>query len=483
MRILSQQLNSFEREAHLITNQNKMIAYINEKLEGKAEVVHINTPSNRWYHATKYVNSLWGIGTLVKGMVRTSYDANAFKSETLSKNLNVEALSTYVKWFTEDLESDIQKLKDEGIGSTKKIAQLEEKLKQFKKTNERIRKLKQFKPNKEQVKEQLVKSEKILEEIQEILQSKKLIEVGSDSDNTQQSDDEDSDELDLRAKLSLVKEDSEAAKEVNSKEEVEIFNEIKFDFSISEKILEKTSLMRQFLGSQLGIKDLDRGQEGMAIQMLSDKLGVTCAINCKSGLDRTGFWHAVKLAMLSLEKSEKFDAKRMLDLVTHWEETTDFINKISARQKEESLFNFFTDKVDDKKISTDIETIAFYGNTFGKDLFPVSMSSVDFSAQKKRIIDVIKFRNEVLKNLIEMGVPITTRSTGVMGLKWGSGWQENLIPLNFLPSHVKMENEKGKLIPLVKYSAGGLFSSEGEIEGLTKEGALLLVGFSKLRGS
>lgn len=529
MRVVSQQLNSFEKEAKIIKDQHNMVAYINSQLVGKAEVVHINTPSNGWFHATRWVESYPIIGKFVKFMFRTFYEKNSFKSEELSKNLNLEGWATYVDWLTEDIKNSIQDLPSDLI-TTQLLAQvnkldesnlqkkrlqdnikagmefltrlknsqpLDDKAKAFKMTVKSDLKLSQ-----KELKEQLAIDVQIFKSIKEIITSS-----GITINRLANNDENSHSENDLVP--SMVKEDLYINLDAKEYEDVfgdqeDVFGDlieesveiqeplanVSPDYSpgfnllpAESSILEKISLMSDVLESQLGKKELDRGQEGMAIQMLSDKLGVTCAMNCFSGLDRTGIWHAVKLAMLTMEK--KMSPVKTLELVKNWEKTTTLMNQLTAHMEEGEhlgqLFPSFSELDQDGNVIRKLTPEGYDLIDFNQyhvlrkrygDLFP-QMTIPEFTKLKENMLAVIEFRNEVLKQLITVGIPLTTISTGVMGLKWSSGIRENLIPLNFLPSHV--QNENGDVVPLTK------FNKKGGVEQMTKEGSLLLKKYQDLR--
>jgi hypothetical protein len=76
---------------------------------------------------------------------------------------------------------------------------------------------------------------------------------------------------------------------------------------------------------------------------------------------------------------------------------------------------------------------------------------------------------------MKIGLPITERSSGLQGFKWApGGYKENKMPLNFLPSHTKVD---GKIVPLVRYG------KKGQVKGMTPEGSQILAKFQGLRGS
>jgi len=228
--------------------------------------------------------------------------------------------------------------------------------------------------------------------------------------------------------------------------------------------MQKVFLMKQVLSSQLGLEKVERGQEGMLIHMLNDKLNVVGAINCKGGLDRTGFWHAAKLAMLSQEKIIGKD--RSFALVRDWEKNTEIVNRLNANLKgKEPLEKYLNQNasLDDLKAK------------FG-DLIPPELTDENFADWKEKMGDVLQFRKMFLKNLIEIGIPITVASTGMAGIKWNSGYCENLIPLNFIPAHIAVGKNETP-VSLIKYD------EQGRIKGLTRRGKGLIAKFNEIRGS
>lgn len=400
LRVVSQQLNNFENESKMINGQHRRMAQVNQKLGDKAELVHINVPSNRWVHVTKQVDS-WGIfGKFLKKLPK-----NLFQGEKLSKAQNLDSWGTYVKWVSSDLQ---------GIDGIEK---------------------------------QLVKLEKSI---------KNLDGFKIDADNALVAGDKDA------LKLARIQEKSELKLQYKRLGKIEALLAKAEPEAEVTAALQKVILMRSILGSQLNIKKMDRGQEGMMIQMLNDKLGVISAMNCKSGLDRTGFWHAVKLAMLTQE--EKIGSERAFRLVNNWERTTDLMNKVDALG-EQRLMAYFEGRNSWDAAESEIS-----------DLLPLDRNGENFEEWRQTIEDIMSFRQEVLNNLIEVGIPITTASTGLMGLKWNSGIQENLLPLNFLPAYVTV-GENNDRVRLVKYD------SKGEISGLSTWGKRLITKFNKLRGS
>lgn len=447
LRIVSQQLNSFEGESEIIDGQHRRIAQVNKQLKGEAEVIHINTPSSRWYHFTRSFDLL-GIGNLVRKIA----PKNFFQGEKLSKEQNLESWGIYSKWITDDVNAT---LTDNVITTLSASNRL--------KIHEILNRLEN---EKEKLGQSKAHADDLVEEIAKIKEGLKSKDLGK--------------AIPKKVQKGLVNEKGLSLYDYNFFLEAEraalkgALTQQHKDYSQLEALLSKienpseevinafqtVSLMRQVLGSQLGIEGqiLHRGKEGMAIQLLNERLGIISALNCKSGLDRTGLWHAVKMSMLSLET--KIGAGRIFDLVNDWDKTTGLMNKLTiALGKDKYLGEWLSEDLEEWK------------NKFGS-LIPDD--SEKFTKLREQIGDVMELRKSVLNNLIKIGIPITVASTGMMGMKWNSGFQENLIPLNFLPSHIE---KSGQTLPLVK------INKEGKITGISKTGRTLITKFHNLRGS
>ena len=212
---------------------------------------------------------------------------------------------------------------------------------------------------------------------------------------------------------------------------------------------------------------MDRGQEGMMIQLLCKSMGLGTAMNCKSGLDRTGIWHAVSLALEQAMKDMSPD--ELMDMVSNWEQITRDVNIVQTRLPPALYEKFIHGKTPDltpKEVSTISE--AFKATSAYKN---AEEGTTKFETQfVKRAIAVDKFRQNVSIHLQEIGNTITQRSTGVRGLKWNHGMGENRIPLNFLPMHL----ENGQSWKADK---------EGRPLYMMREGRNVYTQYSSLRGS
>ena len=204
-------------------------------------------------------------------------------------------------------------------------------------------------------------------------------------------------------------------------------------------------LFKMILTEQLlkpGRKKISRGQESLMILLLARELGVNIGINCKSGLDRTGWLHAAFLAL-----PDDFD--EAYDLLINWDNQTTELNQLVAVMA-------------DAKMAQGKGKAEAYAESFAE-------ISNDFPKYQR----INEYRERVLEHLLSEGLPITAISTGLMGLKWHKGKSENLIPLNFIPPVVK-ENDRS--VMLVAYS-----TTTGEVKGLTKKGHRRITQMSPFR--
>jgi hypothetical protein len=441
MRVVSQQLNSFETEHKIINAQHRWIVDVNSKLKDKnlGEIVHINIPSNRFYNYTKALQKMGPIGAFFY----------KFSGERHSREQNLESLSSYVKWTLRDIKSEELPAASATLSDAIQRRKNEEKCQNY--IDDLVQKI--F--DKKQALQLGVKAGTIKPETKAEYQ-KQMKTWSHELENARQE-----------MKMHLYS-DHEYLKglEKNFKEDIE-------DGKINESLqsnLQKASLMRQFLGSQLNLPgaSLDRGKEGMVIQMLNSHLNITAAMNCKSGLDRTGLWHAVKLAMEGMDKT--LGPNRSFQLVNEWETTSTQLNRLYA--------NLGQEKVNAWLEGEDIDLTQILGADVG-----------DLDVLKEKMRDVIEFRKLVLNHLIRIGIPITIASTGLMGLKWNSGMQQNLIPLNFLPYSIDIEQKVHfnasqvedigkKGAALVEYDPKTGYPTK-----ITHDGSKLLTKFQSHRGS
>lgn len=484
MRVLSHQLNSYENEgAKLIVPQHQWMAYVNKQMREKnrdvqmkdgddepCEVVHIDTSSNAWYtYASQHPKTL---GRLMKGEQRT-------------KEMNADTWGTYVKWAAEDMRPTAiigkitQKKGDkESISQERRAAErlfikeqglvnllssfpsvLSGEMSRLKIANS-LSTIAENQHEFQRLSQEINDKEKLLKQKEKQTFTRDENRVWQNEIITNLKKDIADSKADFKVKSKQLKQEIvEAGKTLkNARKEMQailkkdyrhldrlenelykakaaipitkggdhqsVYENWHYQPKILDDCLQKVILMKQILGSQLGMpgKVLDRGKEGMAIQLLNIKLGVTSALNCFSGIDRTGLWHAIRVAMEEMSVSEKVDPNALFTMINEWEETTKFMNEAGDR----TIMEWVKPQPDDGAITIGV---------------------------KDKMRNVIEFRKLVLKNLLTMGLDIQQISTLFAGAKFHIGtWQENTTPLNFFPPTVDVQ---GKETPLILYSDQG----------------------------
>lgn len=514
-RILSHQLNSMENESAEIYEQHSWIAYVNGRLkeDNSGEIIHINTPSNVWYEKSK---EWWG--KLLPGE-RYSHILNSDSWSTYTGWLadNLQPAGERLEFQSEAFLAQYQAVQkalgsithhfpmDEVIGNPERLRRncnaLADNIKDFTfrlqfrdpsgagvpgKLKESYENMETLLPHMKalwgkmacQVERMAIKDlltnfpcrSGEVEACRKIIQQS-LVQIANKEDvkkaqfRLEQAQNamvqhlmQDYKHLDiLQTKLMAC---------LNGELDIGIpLETLKRDF---KPILQKVILMKQILGSQLDIPDssLDRGQEGMAIQLLNSLLGISSTLNCKSGLDRTGLWHAIKLAMEEAINAPGFGLDKLFTMVNEWDETTRLMNQICELQESNSdIYSHLNEwlngdfYLEDEivKIKKELQEIDLLENlnsvvTTPKDALEKRLRSLiqmktrfefitpeEENDLRNKLRSVEVFRRAVLTNLIRIGIPITITSTGAPGLLWHpESFKENFVPLNFLPPFVEV---------------------------------------------
>jgi len=184
-----------------------------------------------------------------------------------------------------------------------------------------------------------------------------------------------------------------------------------------------------------------RVKELMLVSQINRRLGVVSAMNCKSGLDRTGFMHAITDSLAKLTPEEA------ADVIDNWD--TDFRE-------------------------TNIEV--GLARRFAEGTYTISAKSDEKRELQKKHMQV---RKNILQHMLRVGLPITGVSTGVVGLKYMKGALDaNPIPLQLLPPDVTIVNENGeeKEVRLTRIKRDGTMA-------WTRAGHDLIASLSQNRGA
>jgi hypothetical protein len=189
----------------------------------------------------------------------------------------------------------------------------------------------------------------------------------------------------------------------------------------------------------------------LSYQLLFDHvLKTVTEINCKSGLDRTGFARSLHNAIQ--QKLEKEPLEKVMNFLHNFEQRIHKMDKSSVciENLEEKY------KGIDKK--------GHLNNLVDE--------------WEKKYVEEREFQKAVFAELMGVALPITRRSTGLTGLKWHhdkksiNPFEKNPHPLPFLPRSVVGDNKEK--VRLINFKKGKSF--------LTQKANMLLMGLSSYRG-
>lgn len=254
------------------------------------------------------------------------------------------------------------------------------------------------------------------------------------------------DPQDLQYQKAKVKEDQKEIKRLEAEIEAELQKLAPELYTQSENVKDKElkakfSIASSVLAMQLGKAGKPNHPpklspaEELAYQLLFDHvLGAATEINCKSGLDRTGFARALQNVI-----EQRLHTQPLSDVLKF------FVNfKLRVKQMD----------------------LAY-------------LRSRDTYEWLKEYAEELKFQQDILAELLGVAMPITGRSTGLEGLKWHhdkksmNPFEKNPHPLPFLPIYVI--NHDGNPVEIIK------FDTQCKRE-FTPEGNALLMRLSTRRG-
>lgn len=427
VRVMSHQLNSNERESKMIKSQH---AQLLARATNKFQVGHLNAPCNRFYHHHKKWSGIPFVSDILDG-------------EKKSHEQNVEGMVIYLAWILDDLErsedpevrSLAAKLKQKDVGN---ILALQRKLGGA-----------------------IIEAQNLKVKLEELEEEAK--EWTSDRELGVPVDQDDWDEIvrktkEAEANLKTVMEDvtalrrdiihgdgqktglKELHKYLEQVLEVGLFESGRLDENPElNKASQTLHIYRRLLGAQLEVKGakIDRNQEHLMLFALDKRLGVITAMNCKSGLDRTGFLFALFLSAMDLPED------KVLEIALNWES---YSLELNGLYKEKG---------------------------YNPDLVATQLSQMGERGKNLKV--VFDMQQNVLQHLLKVSLPITGKSTGLIGLKYQKGISENLLPLYCIPPVVMTDD--GTVKQILTYT------SKGHPKGLTPEGHALITQLSPYRGA
>lgn len=478
IRVISNQLNSYEvgHEAQMIRNQHRVLSAVNvnsASSEGGAiEIAHINTPTNGFYNVNRWLKELPLFPDRLADFL--------FKGEKKSHDQNLSALGLFCKWFREDTisqsvqnQATLGELKTALGNSRNEIRALETRslndlvnyyVQNKTEFGEALKELlikqgqnpallgdiEEFKQDRvEELKQQTAQLESKIQNLEEkihiqmdlngrfgtinekrvaidILDRKRMIlkDVlkATDKEFVEKLNrarpelaDRDMDALINRLERSEGKDRERTIKAIKKgiqgrlltikNERAQLRDALKNDLTAVYEGLtpidfdpahrQKVRLLKKLIGNQLklGGPGFSRNQELLIVKSLASEFNgggsLISAENCKSGLDRTGMSSAAQTALHQLYALYPDKKEIIHRMVLNWD-------VLSTRGVEET----------------------------GK------------LAEERGMVE--EFRRIYCANLIKIGLPITFRSTWLLGLKWKAGLQPQLVPLNFLPASVQV---------------------------------------------
>ena len=223
---------------------------------------------------------------------------------------------------------------------------------------------------------------------------------------------------------------------------------------------------------KIGVKKYSRNTE-IEVQLILDRCqGVVTQINCKSGIDRTGYVRSIDDALTTMQNYKGWDNQGLLIFVLNQDKAGSNLDKAQRRVAKEygvnpGLRNEIIKRVNEED-SKDYKTAINYK-------------------------DALEYRELVAYNLFNVAQPITVRSTGVPGLKYHQDVTGPFKGLRRNP-HIRRipmfaQNSEGKPIQLYE-RVKSLFSSEKHLgvtgrnpRVFTSAGNTLICGLSQKRGS
>lgn len=406
LRIVSHQLNSPEPEGKMIDAQHR---HLLDQAEGDDDlsIVHLNTPCNRFVTYTKEHGTKPIASSILTG-------------ERDSHKQNVEGMIQYLDWIVADLHNPDLVVKGDwdGMAGNTQVY-LPQNLVEG--TKEKQTEINEKQAQIEELKEKIKSNKSTLEgKATEFFMSSLTAKIkGLEAEIKDLKGSIKADLAEAHAKLQKVEGNLES-------------------YEDASELKQKITLFRKLLGMQLelpGAEPIGRAQELLMYSLLDEGLGVVQAINCKSGLDRTGFLFALMAATKEVPQENRYD------LINNWDSLTLELNLLYREHD-----------YDAAAVRTAI------GESGNKDLLNLAF----------------EMRQNTLQHLVNICMPITGISTGLIGMKWGKGMSENLIPLNCIPPNIKVDGNVEQLLT---------YDRRGKPKGLTEMGHRIITQLSLKRGA
>lgn len=410
-RIVMHQLNGFFHERNLINDEHIFSSYIEKEVKEKLKIESgepLICHTNRTIDASteKHLAAVTG-------------------NEVEAHTMNVEALATQFLWMLKDRSKNVE--------ITEKLREYLNNIRtcNYNILNQRLRLeelIKKLQAEKKNSKKNAIKITPLLKQIDD--QKKMLLNLkqGPSFSNNQLK--------------SLLQETCKA------------FQDDKETLNVPGLMLITTILSNQLGMTTAKFPALSPAQEVGMHLLLDHILGAASQINCKSGLDRTGFARSLAVA---LEQFRSTDGS--MDIKAAYEFLKDYEGNVIEMDKAVEFA-----KRDAKK----------QGETF-------DFGTWITTGKGRGYLEVAKFQAKVWEELNLVALPITARSSEYEGVKWHhqktgltADFEKNPHPLPYLPMYV-FDTGNEKWIQIVQTAANK--------RRVTAEGNILLMGLSGERSS
>lgn len=276
LRLSSLQLNTLSREWHLIQLQHQLFVRATQNLQNSKKIAHLCLPTFPFYFKL------------------TSREQSEFQQKAFHKLLqqfNSEAWSIYCEWIGEEIEQVLGTFKPEASEEYQLQAHLEDFRHEV------------HSPILFELKKEIQTA--ILEE-QEALEKRNKELVFSIATILAEKRNKLLFLMNIQLELlNIIEKDIQKIEDIHSE-----LHDLKV------KIVILNILLRDFLGLKGFL--LNWGQKLLLLQLLDQKLKVTPAINCNTGVERTNFIFAIRLALAELFR--EFHEEKILGLCLMWGE-------------------------------------------------------------------------------------------------------------------------------------------------------------------
>lgn len=447
LRVVLHQVNSFANDSNLIFKQHELSRYIESQLSA-----FLNDEENEKYNYVVYHNSP------IVAHINLALNAASFLplEDSYSVRQNVDGLAAQVSWMIEDLqafEGPLDSKNDYLLQLMDKRELLLDYLSKIRDTKDRLVNAKDLTSEVKLNLENIIKDE-CTPEMSKLLK-------------------------DIAIQFHGIQESFKNSENLNEKKQI---------------LLAKLRIMSIVIAKQHGC--LEQINEKVSSRVVELELGLlldfysnnVTEMNCKSGIDRTGFARALWDSLHSMQNmfaaefswgnnpNPKAAAyEKLINFVLNQENLMIGLDKLQQKVAMQAEFV--------KGISDDLDQIKNRKRLTQwhlRDGILQAISEGYDSTTAKEMLNLLQYQDLVAKNLLGVAQVITLESSGIVGLKYGqdgnvvTSLSANYHPLTRLPKYITTSD--GKVIELYRVDYFGY-------RRLTEAGKKIILRNSKRRGA